>query len=772
MIRKQSIEREVPLTSMHLPRQSPAMDSGAGSSRSDSPHQQYSTSNRASSVSQYSPSPCPSHSSYNDVVPPTPPPRCPSTPSTPPPPFQMGHMLKRMSPATGPSRNMPTIQSQSPARGTSPVATNSNVRQPPIIVQNGPQAQQQLNHAMQTLSMYQNGGNVVEPPPPYPISPMNSVVGNAPPSYIASMQNRQSPTHSNQDYRKSPSSGIYSGTSAGSPSPITVTQNAGPTHVSISRPIALQPQPYSARQTKTQQPIIMHSVKSTQVQKPVLQTAIAPQVPTPIVCVSPPVLTSAAPPSYATSIQQKHQQSTTPPLLLSSSKSSPASSVTPPSTPNNVTSPLTAFAVSVNNAVNAAATGGGNTSPSGHVGTEPPSYTTILSLRQRNLPPPPPYSNAGSTTPSNNSNYASSNQSETSSNYSSKSTNSNMASFNSVIANTNLSTTPPLPPSVHLAGSGAGTSSTNANNNGNNTRINSHKEAGGVLANNNNNLHSLKPTMNGTTKNSNATTSNNNISSNNNNGGSLTQASCKKVKLQSPIPERKHLSKEKEEEKSECKVKHYSPQAYKFFMEQHVENLIKSYKQRNFRRTQLELEMSKMKLPEETKVQMRKLLFQKESNYIRLKRAKMDKSMFAQIKKIGKGAFGEVILVRKIDTSNHLYAMKTLRKSDVLKRNQVAHVKAERDILAEADNEWVVKLYYSFQDKDNLYFVMDYIPGKGLILKKSAKNNIFFSGGDLMSLLIKKGIFEENLARFYIAELTLAIESVHKMGFIHRYDKF
>lgn len=61
----------------------------------------------------------------------------------------------------------------------------------------------------------------------------------------------------------------------------------------------------------------------------------------------------------------------------------------------------------------------------------------------------------------------------------------------------------------------------------------------------------------------------------------------------------------------------------------------------------------------------------------------------------------------------------------------MAHVKAERDILAEADNEWVVKLYYSFQDSDILYFVMDYIPG-----------------GDLMSLLIKLGIFEENLARY------------------------
>lgn len=126
-------------------------------------------------------------------------------------------------------------------------------------------------------------------------------------------------------------------------------------------------------------------------------------------------------------------------------------------------------------------------------------------------------------------------------------------------------------------------------------------------------------------------------------------------------------------------------------------------------------------------------------------------------------------MVLKVDT-HRLYAMKTLRKADVLKRNQVAHVKAERDILAEADNEWVVKLYYSFQvsmmylltlylpamglgvihvvdswstardltslppplsqDKDNLYFVMDYIPG-----------------GDLMSLLIKRGIFLEDLAR-------------------------
>lgn len=144
------------------------------------------------------------------------------------------------------------------------------------------------------------------------------------------------------------------------------------------------------------------------------------------------------------------------------------------------------------------------------------------------------------------------------------------------------------------------------------------------------------------------------------------------------------------------------------------------------------------------------MLCQKESNYIRLKRAKMDKCMFKRIKTLGVGAFGEVCLARKEDTGA-LYAMKTLRKKDVLLRNQVAHVKAERDILAEADNEWVVRLYYSFQDKDNLYFVMEYIPG-----------------GDMMSLLIRLEVFREELARFYIAELTCAVESVHRMGFIHR----
>jgi len=116
----------------------------------------------------------------------------------------------------------------------------------------------------------------------------------------------------------------------------------------------------------------------------------------------------------------------------------------------------------------------------------------------------------------------------------------------------------------------------------------------------------------------------------------------------------------------ESKIKDCPPQAFKFFMEQHVENVIKYYDDRKKRRLQLEGEMAKIGLAEEAQEQMRKMLSQKESNYIRLKRAKMDKSQFKRLKAIGIGAFGEVTLVKKLD-SPQLYAMKTLKKLEVLK---------------------------------------------------------------------------------------------------------
>lgn len=79
------------------------------------------------------------------------------------------------------------------------------------------------------------------------------------------------------------------------------------------------------------------------------------------------------------------------------------------------------------------------------------------------------------------------------------------------------------------------------------------------------------------------------------------------------------------------------------------------------------------------------------------------------------------------------------------------HVKAERNLLAEVASHCIVKLYYSFQDAEYLYLIMEYLPG-----------------GDMMTLLIREDTLTESVARFYIAQTVLAIESIHKHNYIHR----
>ena len=173
----------------------------------------------------------------------------------------------------------------------------------------------------------------------------------------------------------------------------------------------------------------------------------------------------------------------------------------------------------------------------------------------------------------------------------------------------------------------------------------------------------------------------------------------------SPKPERKRLSPDREERPRETLIRNYSPQAYKFFMEQRVENVMKEYEQRRQRRMRLEKELLQCNLPDPMMhEQMRQVLQRKETNYLRMKRAKLNKRHFKKIKKIGAGAFGDVFLVRSnagvgsgASRTGALYAMKTLKKNNVIKQNQVAHVIAERDALREADNDWIVKLFYSFQ---------------------------------------------------------------------------
>jgi serine/threonine kinase 38 len=125
-------------------------------------------------------------------------------------------------------------------------------------------------------------------------------------------------------------------------------------------------------------------------------------------------------------------------------------------------------------------------------------------------------------------------------------------------------------------------------------------------------------------------------------------------------------------------------------------------------------------------------------------------SQFTSIQIIGKGAFGEV-RVCKFNPTNEIVAVKIIPKGEISRKNQLKHIRVERDILAYNKSEWIVDLKFSFQDDDFLYLIMEYMPG-----------------GDLMSLLMKEDIFTEDTARLYCAELVLAIEAVHDLKAIHR----
>ncbi|GAA5827005.1 hypothetical protein JCM11251_002203 [Rhodosporidiobolus azoricus] len=124
---------------------------------------------------------------------------------------------------------------------------------------------------------------------------------------------------------------------------------------------------------------------------------------------------------------------------------------------------------------------------------------------------------------------------------------------------------------------------------------------------------------------------------------------------------------------------------------------------------------------------------------------------FKIIKPISKGAFGSVYLAKKITTGDY-YAIKVLKKSDMVAKNQVTNVKAERMILmTQAESDFVVKLFYTFQSKDYLYLVMEYLPG-----------------GDCAALVKNMGELPEDWARRYIAEVVVGLEHLHSSGVIHR----
>ncbi|MCO5561642.1 hypothetical protein L7F22_015263 [Adiantum nelumboides] len=169
------------------------------------------------------------------------------------------------------------------------------------------------------------------------------------------------------------------------------------------------------------------------------------------------------------------------------------------------------------------------------------------------------------------------------------------------------------------------------------------------------------------------------------------------------------------------------------------------------RRNILEQKLAHANVTEEEQNNLLKDLDRKETEYMRLQRRKMGVDDFDLLTIIGRGAFGEVRLCKEKTTGN-VYAMKKLKKSEMLRRGQVEHVKAERNLLAEVDSNCIVKLYYSFQDDEYLYLIMEYLPG-----------------GDMMTLLMRKDTLTEDEARFYVGQTVLAIESIHKHNYIHRF---
>ena len=160
--------------------------------------------------------------------------------------------------------------------------------------------------------------------------------------------------------------------------------------------------------------------------------------------------------------------------------------------------------------------------------------------------------------------------------------------------------------------------------------------------------------------------------------------------------------------------------------------------------------MTELNIPEEQASKIKEEILHKEGENLRKKRQKISIFDFIPIKIIGKGAFGEVRLCKYIPTGD-IVAIKKMKKEEMHKKNQVLHVRAERDVLSEAKNQWIVELKFSFQDQKFLYLGMEYLPG-----------------GDLMTLLMARDILPEEDSKFYAAEMVLAIESVHDMGCIHR----
>uniref|UniRef100_A0A8C9X0F4 Ribosomal protein S6 kinase n=1 Tax=Sander lucioperca TaxID=283035 RepID=A0A8C9X0F4_SANLU len=127
---------------------------------------------------------------------------------------------------------------------------------------------------------------------------------------------------------------------------------------------------------------------------------------------------------------------------------------------------------------------------------------------------------------------------------------------------------------------------------------------------------------------------------------------------------------------------------------------------------------------------------------------------FELLKVLGKGGYGKVFQVRKVSgaTSGKIFAMKVLKKAMIVRNaKDTAHTKAERSILEEVKHPFIVDLIYAFQTGGKLYLILEYL-----------------SGGELFMQLEREGIFMEDTACFYLAEISMALGHLHQKGIIYR----
>ena len=188
----------------------------------------------------------------------------------------------------------------------------------------------------------------------------------------------------------------------------------------------------------------------------------------------------------------------------------------------------------------------------------------------------------------------------------------------------------------------------------------------------------------------------------------------------------------------------------KRYLEDHFVALMQETEARKQRLQKFHEQMECANLSEADKEQLYRQFQQEETEFSRLSRTRISSSRYQRIKLIGRGGFGDVWLVQD-KTNSELFALKILKKSDIIMKDQLVNVRQERDILSAVSNPWVVQLYCSFQDPQRLYLVLEYM-----------------CGGDLMAALIKKEKFTEQETRFFAGEIAMALHSIHEMHLLHR----